>query len=47
MLHDMSLDVRERVTSALDNFGCATNDNDDDMSFEDPIDLLDATVNGS
>ena len=39
MLQDMSFDVRERVTSALDNFGCAHNDNDGDITLEDPIDL--------
>ena len=47
MLQDMSLDVRERVTSALDNFDCAHADNDGDMSVEDPIDLLDSSVDGS
>ena len=50
MLQDLSLDVRERVTSALDNFGCTSNDNDNDndgdMSFENPIDLL-AVIDGS
>lgn len=47
MLQDMSFDVRERVTSALDNFDCAHADNDGDMSVEDPIDLLDSSVDGS
>ena len=50
MLQDISFDVRERVTSALDNFGCAHTDNDGEMSFEDPverIDLLDSSVDGS
>ena len=44
MLQDMSLDVRERVTSALDNFGCGAVDDDGDTSFEDPIDLFDGAV---
>lgn len=39
MLQDMSFDVRERVTSALDNFGCAHSDNDGEMTFEETIDL--------
>lgn len=41
MLQDMSFDVRERVTSALDNFGCAHHDNDGDIQLADTISLVD------
>lgn len=47
MLQDTSFDVRERVTSALDNFDCAHTDNDGNMIYEVPIDLLDTSVDGS
>lgn len=47
MLSDESADVRERVTSALDNFHYVHPENDGEMSFEDPIDLLDVSVDGS
>lgn len=41
MLQDMSYDVRERVTSALDNFGCAHHDNDGEIQLADTISLMD------
>ena len=47
MLQDVFLDVRERATCVLDNFDFVHNATDGDMRFENPIDLLDLSVDGS